>query len=922
MKTLLLLLFSVLTHSLTFAQDKSVHVTDGQITKKQLSFVKSNVAGNNDKNIKTYKLDGKEYEMVYVDGGGFEPFYIMQTELPPSAKIELNGKTFGPLNVNGDVAVTRTEYSNFIKSIREYTGLDFMLPTEKEWMYAAKGGRYSKNYLYSGSNNIDDVAWYVNNSSNKVHPVAQKQPNELGLYDMSGNYGEVCFDYEVTNGVDGDIYGGYFGSTSNLCTNVSYKVANKSTGKIDASSVLIQRNTFDARVETIRLIYYPFIAVESIKVNASSNRIIKDEKLMLTATVAPENATDKSIIWSSSAPLIVSVDETTGEITGVNAGTAIITAIAADGSGVTGSIEITVKEEGGNNPGGNDEPSTDVTVTPRPTSGNYMYVEHQKVKPGNTMQIPVELVLDKMYEDEIVGFQCNIKLPEGFEFQKNSKGNAVITLNTDRTDGHSVTSKVKEDGSLNIVCTSMDLSTIYDLDGDIMYINAIAGESIAYGEYAMQISKIFLSTEDEQLACPDITQALEVKNFTLGDLNDDEDWTILDVTLTIKHVLDETFTDAGDMNEDGEITILDVTKVIQYVLNEGPLESAAPAVKNVMKQPKAKGAAKKTQKIYAENMFLGKGATETLYVSAHLDSEDYVGCQLEMTLPEGFSFVTNKSGKVVVTPNPDRCESHTATTKLLEDGRTLRIVLASLNLDPIYQGEDDILFTVKIKSDADVEAGNHAINITKVLFSTEDNQDSVAGVDGYFRIFGNESISLTVPEGGYATLCLPYDAEIPSGLKAYKATGVKNGMVVIEEQTSIKACVPMIIEGTAGTYNFLGDNYDADEYEYSAGSLTASFFPAEINNGYVLQNLSDGLGFYKIKDALTVPAFRCVLDGAAVSAAPAFVPVGFEDDATSIDFAAVAIKSGDAIYTLDGKCVKTMEKGKIYIVDGVKMIVK
>ena len=71
----------------------------------------------------------------------------------------------------------------------------FRLPTEAEWEFAARGGNKSKGYIYSGSNNLDEVGWYDLNSGGKTHEVGQKTPNELGIYDMSGNVREWCFDY-------------------------------------------------------------------------------------------------------------------------------------------------------------------------------------------------------------------------------------------------------------------------------------------------------------------------------------------------------------------------------------------------------------------------------------------------------------------------------------------------------------------------------------------------------------------------------------------------------------------------------------------------------------------------------------------------------------------------------------------------------
>lgn len=73
-------------------------------------------------------------------------------------------------------------------------GKSYRLPTEAEWEYAARGGQLTHNYIYSGSNQLDEVGWYANNSEDATHRVGLKKPNELGLYDMSGMVWELCQD--------------------------------------------------------------------------------------------------------------------------------------------------------------------------------------------------------------------------------------------------------------------------------------------------------------------------------------------------------------------------------------------------------------------------------------------------------------------------------------------------------------------------------------------------------------------------------------------------------------------------------------------------------------------------------------------------------------------------------------------------------
>lgn len=125
-------------------------------------------------------------------------YYIGETEVTQALWQTVMGSN--PSDSKGDnlpvERVTWTDCQNFIAKLNQLTGKQFRLPTESEWEFAARGGNNrSQDFMYSGSNDIDAVAWYYKSLSSAIHPVKTKSPNEVGLYDMSGNVWEWCSDW-------------------------------------------------------------------------------------------------------------------------------------------------------------------------------------------------------------------------------------------------------------------------------------------------------------------------------------------------------------------------------------------------------------------------------------------------------------------------------------------------------------------------------------------------------------------------------------------------------------------------------------------------------------------------------------------------------------------------------------------------------
>ena len=183
----------------------------------------------------TFTVNGVTFTMVTVEGGTFtmgassddsdahdderpahevtlSSFSIGKTEVTQALWLAVMGSNpslFTPDNgyssdLNRPVeCVSWYDCQTFITKLNEMTGKTFRLPTEAEWEFAARGGNKGNGYRYAGSNDIDEVAWYWNNIPSNTEgtegygtqPVGTKAPNELGLYDMTGNVWEWCQDW-------------------------------------------------------------------------------------------------------------------------------------------------------------------------------------------------------------------------------------------------------------------------------------------------------------------------------------------------------------------------------------------------------------------------------------------------------------------------------------------------------------------------------------------------------------------------------------------------------------------------------------------------------------------------------------------------------------------------------------------------------
>ena len=169
----------------------------------------------------TFTVNGVTFTMIRVQGGTFTMGATREqggdgdSDEKPAHRVTLSSFSIGQTEVTQELweavmgsnpsyskgakrpveQVSWNDCQEFVKKLNALTGQHFRLPTEAEWEYAARGGSKSKGYYFSGSNSLDDVVWHGGNSGLRTHDVATKQPNELGIYDMSGNVWEWCQDW-------------------------------------------------------------------------------------------------------------------------------------------------------------------------------------------------------------------------------------------------------------------------------------------------------------------------------------------------------------------------------------------------------------------------------------------------------------------------------------------------------------------------------------------------------------------------------------------------------------------------------------------------------------------------------------------------------------------------------------------------------
>ena len=341
--------------------------------------------------------------------------------------------------------------------------------------------------------------------------------------------------------------------------------------------------------------------------------------------------------------------------------------------------------------------------------------------------------------------------------------------------------------------------------------------------------------------------------------------------------------------------------------------------------------------ITVNDVTLVPGSADTYQVEISLvGSQIYTAYQMDILFPPGVDVVVDEDGPYVDLWDGDGCIYPYVRKKLVHSLSSSYGVISSKLLRISCRGDMNKELTAikgkllyfKVKVSPYLKPGDVVLKVTNLDFITKENAQKYHCKDQTLTLHATAESTATLSVSGsshYGTCVLPFAVtSLPDGVKAYSAKGLDDmgQLVVLDEVTQLAAYTPYILYSTSGYSGSLSGTVDANKYGevVSDGLLRGAIAPQKRKDGYVLQDLGEGAKFYAMDGVeFLIPEGKCWLEmPAAQASAPQYgIQIG---TTTGITAPTTSATAHGKIYTLDGKEVKTMQPGGIYVVNGKKVL--
>lgn len=327
---------------------------------------------------------------------------------------------------------------------------------------------------------------------------------------------------------------------------------------------------------------------------------------------------------------------------------------------------------------------------------------------GKTVTLPILM----NNEQQITGLQFDLVLPEGVTVAKKANGKNDITVTERMAEDYSLSSNTMDDGSVRVTGLSGESIPFTGNSGAIVNVVLQVDESVAEGDYQIQVKNIVLSDVNGVAHKPvTVSCVLTVKSYVPGDVDDSGDININDAVCIVNYILNKPnakfIPEAADLDGSGDININDAVVLInKYILKRANAKA--------MKAPR-RAATGTDNYLSLGAISIKPGETKTVSVEM-TNTEGIQGLQCSIDLPEGLSFATKSSGKIDIANNTDRGDGFTLSSSLQDDGS---LTVATVNFEgDSYYGNSGTIFTFKIKADENIAAGEYEIKVRDIVLSS------------------------------------------------------------------------------------------------------------------------------------------------------------------------------------------------------------
>ena len=431
------------------------------------------------------------------------------------------------------------------------------------------------------------------------------------------------------------------------------------------------------------------------------------ESTRLTATIVPENATNKDLKWESSDETVAVVED--GIVTAKGEGSATITASATDGSGVSATCKVTVGDPG---------------PTPIDQLDNIIYLGTAKAGVGAA----ATLSFNMKNTAAIRGFQFDLYLPEGITAVKNAKGRIQASLSSGRLpedDEHTLTVTEQTDGAIRFLCGSQYDETFTGNEGELLTLQVNIDETIPDGDYPVILKEMRLSETDinKYYDTKRIVSILTLPLYILGDINVDGVINVSDYIGIANHILgipQEGFIEkAGDVNEDNVINVSDYIGLANFILT-GSFYGAS-NVKAAFMPARVTDLNEKDNVIFVEPLTISGEPQEATLSIQMKNTAAIRGFQFDLYLPEGVTAVKNAKGRIQASLSNGRLpedDEHTLTVQSQADG-AIRFLCGS-QYDETFTGTSGEIATLKVNIAEGLTDGSYPIVLKNMRLSETD----------------------------------------------------------------------------------------------------------------------------------------------------------------------------------------------------------